>query len=242
MVRLRLHKFDVTSIADGSVVNIIGRRATGKTTLVRDILHHKRDVRFGAVVSPTQSVDGLYSDIVPPSCIHDEYSPRILEQFLGSCATHAKSFMVLDACMSDPASWREPHLARLLTDGPALNCTVVIAEPYATGIPRDLRTSVDWVFVFRENLLGNRTRLYDSVCSVFPSFDIFCQTLDACTAEDHECLVIDNTSRSRRLEDRVMWYKAATEHQTAETAGMMTKASSSSVRHSARIPRRPSSP
>jgi hypothetical protein len=32
--------------------------------------------------------------------------------------------------------------------------------------------------------------------------------LDA-TTENYECLVIDNTSKSNRLEDQVYWYKAA---------------------------------
>jgi hypothetical protein len=32
--------------------------------------------------------------------------------------------------------------------------------------------------------------------------------MDQCT-ENFECLVIDNTSRSNKLEDQVFWYKAA---------------------------------
>ena len=46
---------------------------------------------------------------------------------------------------------------------------------------------------------------------MFPTFDIFCQVMDQCT-ENYECLVIDNTSKSNKIEDQVYWYKAS-EHE-----------------------------
>ena len=45
---------------------------------------------------------------------------------------------------------------------------------------------------------------------MFPTFEIFCQVMNQCT-ENYECLVINNTVRSNKLEDCVFWYKA-TDH------------------------------
>lgn len=42
---------------------------------------------------------------------------------------------------------------------------------------------------------------------MFPTLESFCQVMDQCT-ENYECLVIDNTSKSNRLEEQVFWYKA----------------------------------
>ena len=42
---------------------------------------------------------------------------------------------------------------------------------------------------------------------MFPTFEAFCSVLDSCT-ENYECLVIDNNTRSKQLEDRVFWYRA----------------------------------
>ena len=42
---------------------------------------------------------------------------------------------------------------------------------------------------------------------MFPTFEIFCQVMDACT-ENFECLVIHNNAKSNKLEDQVFWYKA----------------------------------
>jgi hypothetical protein len=41
----------------------------------------------------------------------------------------------------------------------------------------------------------------------FPSFDMFCKVMDACT-ENYECLVLDNTVKSNKIQDCVFWYKA----------------------------------
>jgi len=63
------------------------------------------------------------------------------------------------------------------------------------------------VFILRENIVQNRKRIYDCYAGMFPSFDAFTQTLDQ-TTENFECMVIDNTAKSNRLEDTVFWYKA----------------------------------
>ncbi len=42
---------------------------------------------------------------------------------------------------------------------------------------------------------------------MFHNFEMFCQTMDACT-ENYECLVIHNGAKSNKLEDQVFWYRA----------------------------------
>ena len=78
---------------------------------------------------------------------------------------------------------------------------------YPVGIPPFLRTNIDYVFILRENVISNRKRIYEHYAGMIPSFDAFCQIMDNC-AEDYECLVIDNTTSSATLKDRVFWYKA----------------------------------
>jgi hypothetical protein len=42
---------------------------------------------------------------------------------------------------------------------------------------------------------------------MFYSFEMFCDVMDACT-ENYECLVINTSSKSNKLEEQVYWYKA----------------------------------
>ena len=78
---------------------------------------------------------------------------------------------------------------------------------YALGIPPNLRTNIDYVFILRENYVSNRKRLYENYAGMFPSFEVFCQVMDQCT-ENYECLVVHNNAKSNKLEDQVYWYKA----------------------------------
>ena len=80
---------------------------------------------------------------------------------------------------------------------------------YPLGIPPNLRTNIDYIFILRENIVANRKRIYDNYAGMFQNFEIFCQVMDQCT-ENYECLVIDNTTKSNKLEDNVFWYKADT--------------------------------
>jgi hypothetical protein len=66
---------------------------------------------------------------------------------------------------------------------------------------------VDYTFILRGNILGNRKRIYDHYTTAFLSFEYFCQILDN-TTESYECLVIKNGGESNKLCDQVFWYKA----------------------------------
>ena len=83
---------------------------------------------------------------------------------------------------------------------------------YPLGIPPNLRTNIDFIFILRENIVANRKRIYDNYAGMFQNFEIFCQVMDQCT-ENFECLVIDNTTKSNKIEDNVFWYKADTHPQ-----------------------------
>jgi hypothetical protein len=42
---------------------------------------------------------------------------------------------------------------------------------------------------------------------MFPTFESFAQIMDQCT-ENYECLVVNNNSKSNKLQDQIFWYKA----------------------------------
>jgi hypothetical protein len=66
---------------------------------------------------------------------------------------------------------------------------------------------VDYVFILREPYITNRKRIYDNFGSALPNFEFFCQIMDQCT-ENFECLVVNNNTRSNKIEDAIFWYKA----------------------------------
>ena len=87
-MNLELKKFDMRKITfkpnenQGPVVVLIGRRDTGKSFLVRDLLYFHQDIPIGTVISGTEAGNGFYAKMVPKLFIHDEYNTAIIENIL----------------------------------------------------------------------------------------------------------------------------------------------------------------
>jgi hypothetical protein len=92
-------------------------------------------------------------------------------------------------------------------NGRHVHTMFIVTMQYAMGIPPNLRTNIDYVFILREPYIANRKRIFDNYAGMFPTFESFCQVMDQCT-ENYECLVINNNAKSNRLQDQVFWYKA----------------------------------
>jgi hypothetical protein len=230
IMSLELKKFDMKSIQfkpnenKGPVVVLIGKRDTGKSFLVRDLLYYQQDIPIGTVISGTEEGNGFYSKMVPRLFIHNEYNSAIIENILKRQRTVLKqvkkemetykrttidprAFVILDDCLYDN-TWSRDKLMRLLfMNGRHWKVMLVITMQYPLGIPPTLRTNIDYVFILRENYIANRKRIYENYAGMFPTFESFCQVMDQCT-ENYECLVINNNSKSNKLNDQVFWYKA----------------------------------
>ena len=81
-MNLALKKFDLTNISSDKVCVFIGKRETGKSFLVKDLLYHHKDVPIGTVISGTESANCFYGNIVPSLFIHDAYTPEIVANTL----------------------------------------------------------------------------------------------------------------------------------------------------------------
>ena len=227
---LELKRFDMKNISfkpnenKGPVVVLIGRRDTGKSFLVRDLLYYQQDIPLGTVISGTEEGNGFYSSHVPKLFIHNEYNTIIVENVLKrqrqvlkqvrkdiemykKSAIDPRTFVILDDCLYD-ASWTKDKMMRLLfMNGRHWKVMLIITMQYPLGVPPNLRTNIDYVFILREPYIANRRRIYDNYAGMFPTFEAFCQVMDQCT-ENYECLVINNNSKSNKLQDQIFWYKA----------------------------------
>ena len=71
IMNLELKKFDMKKITfkpnenQGPVIVLIGRRDTGKSFLVRDLLYYHQDIPIGTVISGTEAGNGFYGKWFP---------------------------------------------------------------------------------------------------------------------------------------------------------------------------------
>jgi hypothetical protein len=227
---LELKRFDMKSISfrpnesKGPVIVLIGRRDTGKSFLVRDLLYYQQEIPIGTVISGTEEGNGFYGKMVPKLFIHNEYNTAIIENILKrqrnvlkqikkEMETYKRStidprtFVILDDCLYDNTWSRDKMMRLLFMNGRHWKVMLIITMQYPLGVPPTLRTNIDYVFILREPYIANRKRIYENYAGMFPTFESFCQVMDQCT-ENYECLVINNNSKSNQLHDQVFWYKA----------------------------------
>ena len=225
-MNLEIRRFDMSSITDDKVIVLIGKRDTGKSFLCRDILYRHKDIPVGQVISGTEAANGFYSKMVPEIFIHDEFKPSVVENMLkrqqlmikkmngqdgggggGGGLIDPRAFLILDDCLYDNSWAKDKNMRSVFMNGRHYKLLFLLTMQYALGIPPNLRTNIDYVFILRENYVSNRKRLYEHYAGMFPTFEMFCQVMDQCT-ENYECLVINNNSKSNKLSDQVFWYKA----------------------------------
>jgi hypothetical protein len=227
-MKLQLKKFDMASIEADKVVVMIGKRDTGKSYLCKDLLFYQKDIPVGTVISATEVANCFYGDMVPPLFIHNEYDEAVIQRVLirqqrvmaefkkneannqrfgGKKQVDPRTFVILDDCLYDNSWTKSKYVRALFMNGRHWKVFFIITMQYAMGIPPNLRTNIDYVFILRENIVQNRKRLFECYAGMFPTFEVFCQIMDQ-TTENYSCLVINNNSKSNKLEDQVFWYKA----------------------------------
>ncbi len=223
-MKLELRKFDPTKIKSDSVVVFIGKRNTGKSYCMKDILSYNRDIPVGVVVSPTERANGYFEKFIPKMLIYDELEEKIVSKFLsrqinitkdrkkelekhGSSTIDPRAFFILDDCMYNKAVTKDKNIRCIFMNGRHYKIFLLITMQHGLGLPPDLRSNIDYVFIFRNNIVKEREKIYNHYAGMFPTFDVFNQVMNQCT-ENFECLVIDNKIQSNNINDNVYWYKA----------------------------------
>ena len=105
-MNLQLRKFKPESITDDRVCVFIGKRNTGKSTLVKDIMYHKKHLPAGIVLSGTEEGNHFYSEFIPDLFVYGDYDRDAIERVMarqrklvGAGTKNCGAFMLLDDCM-----------------------------------------------------------------------------------------------------------------------------------------------
>ena len=99
----------------GSKIVVIGKPGTGKTTLITDLLYHKKHIfPIGLVVSGTEDSNGHYSQIFPSNFVHNKLYNNLIQNFIDRQKLSKKylanpwSILILDDCTDNPKLFNDP--------------------------------------------------------------------------------------------------------------------------------------
>lgn len=218
---VELKKFDMKKIPKDAVIVFIGKRRTGKSTLVKDFFYHNQDYGTGVVVSGTEKLNTFFADFIPKEYIHYNYNSQLVQNMLDAqqlVINHNKiapkekkvnqdAFLVLDDCFYDDTWKRDQPIKEIFFNGRHFKLTFILTMQYPIGISPAFRTNIDYVFILRETAPNNVENIYKNFCRANITLPEFKELLQHAT-QDYRCIVIDNTSQSNKLEDQIYWYKA----------------------------------
>lgn len=227
---LTFQSFDPDSVFCNQNTNILllGKKFTGKSTLIKHILYTMHKHRFPRIVvfSSTESSNMFYGNFVPQQWIYHECDPNIVERIVNAQKQIVATVKKVEAMTGKPSgvdtrlilvfddvvhnkSFLTKEVFRFLSyNSRHVNITFIIACQYLICIPLELRSNFDLVFVLRETTPVNRTKIYLNFFGCFEKKEIFFVILDALT-KNFECLVLNTMVTTINPEDMVFFFKAS---------------------------------
>ncbi len=213
---------------DGNQRYLLGDfTVTHNSTLIKDLLYSLRRMGMLVCMSGTEEGNEFYKSILHPLCVHGSYNKPVVSGIIKrqkaklkelnakgidplikpEAAASITTGLLLDDLGYDKKVMKENDIRQIFMNGRHWKICFIVSLQYMMDISPDLRTNIDFVFVLRDNIKSNQERLWKYFFGCFQKFSHFQQAFIKCT-DDYHCLVLDNTTKSTKLEDNVFWYKA----------------------------------
>jgi energy-coupling factor transporter ATP-binding protein EcfA2 len=213
MPSLNIRKFDPSTMKKDATVLLLGKRGTGKSTLLNDIMYHMHEAfNFGIAMSPTEESSQMLSELLPRSCVYNDFAEDAVGRMLKYQKKNVKRnprkmFIIMDDCAYDSRTLKGKNIREVFMNGRHRKIFIINAVQYMMDVPSFLRGQVDYVFAMRDNIIDQREKLWKFFFGMFSDYKDFSAVMDNCT-QDRGCIVINNTVNSTNPEDCVFWYCA----------------------------------
>jgi hypothetical protein len=222
--KLKIKRFDLKKMAENCTIAMIAKRASGKSYLTREILYHKRDLPAAIAISRTEKLNKFYGEFIPDIYIYDEFDTPILNKIFarqakmnednkkrlenGKKPKDDRLMIIMDDCMSSKGTWvKDQNILELFFNGRHHHLSFILTMQFALGIPPEMRSNFDYIFLLAEDFKSNRKRLYEHYAGMFPSLESFEKVFSDIT-QNYGVMVIDNRVHSTDITEKVYWYKA----------------------------------
>jgi RNAse (barnase) inhibitor barstar len=223
-MKLELKKFNPQEMKQDAVCVFIGKRRSGKSFCLKDILSNNCDFPIGIVLSGSEICNQFFQKFIPNILIYDEYKPEIIKRFLdrqikvtkqradeikkyGRSDIDPRAFIILDDVLYDKTWQNDKNIRSILMNGRHYSILTIITSQMPLGINPALRSQIDYVFIFKNNIIKEREKIYNHYAGICNSFEVFNKIMDS-TTENFEVMVIDNTTQNNSITDQIKWYKA----------------------------------
>jgi hypothetical protein len=231
MTTHELKEFDMSEISTKPNCNIIviGKRNTGKSTLIKYILYYIRNVvPMIIAMSGTERTNNFYKKILPEMLVYEEvdsnkFQPildrqiQLREKILNKKSkyknTNPNIALVLDDCV-DRTDWtKDDAINFFTTNGRHAALTFIVVTQESKKLPPSMRTNADYIFISKTNGFTERKKIRDDYLGMI-SDKKECDRIFSEYTKDYKFLVVDNVTKNTNVKNQLFWCKANPNIQT----------------------------
>jgi hypothetical protein len=220
MGEISIKKFDPEILPADAVILVLGKRSSGKSALIVDLMFHMRkklDLCIG--FNTTEESSHTLTKITHPAFIFYEYDNPRLRKILDyqrdlvkmSDASGKQRWKrigcVLDDCGDDTKIFKLKEIVEIHKMGRHRKLFFINATQYAIDMPASLRGQVDFVIAFSHINAMEREKLYKYYFGVFKSMKEFDNVFIECT-KGFDCMILDARKKSYNPSECCYWYRA----------------------------------
>lgn len=182
--------FNLLQLPTSATVVLIGKRFSGKTTTIMNIMHHFMNIfEFGYVICASNATREIYRDSIPNAFIHAGISADMIERIVSYQEMRSKKgnikpiFIIFDDLNFDQKLLRSTSMFKLFANGRHYKIFLLLSLQYLKGIGPNCRGNIDAVILHRETVLKNQKKLFDDYACGFKTFDEFRHVFDEVAKE-----------------------------------------------------------
>lgn len=211
MSDLKIDKFPAKNFKPYSNIVIIGKRETGKSSVIKWICYYKhKRIRFPIVISDTALLQGMFKGIIPDNLIHRKFNIGALENLKNMQEYIRKAYdrgepkwtkskkdaiIILDDISNLDKNWQKEDVVKVFfTAGRHYFTDVIISIHDVMLLNPGFRGNTDYIIITKVTDQPSYEKIYKNYWNpAFGDRKTFNQILTKCT-EGFKCLVIDNKS------------------------------------------------
>ena len=225
-LQVQPNKFDLKSLKSRSSCLIIGEKHSGKTTLIKELIHHfdkDCNIKTGFIYCNSKSDLSVYNKFCSKTFIYNDFNLMLekainrQEQFIKEYTEgkHKETYekdssllVVIDDIIDMSLLTSNTDFMNIIFNGKCYNITLIVSIQSVNIFPSNSRQNLDMIFLFNTDNEREIKKMYDSFAGMFPSEKVFKIVLQDYT-KGYQTLILDMTGGPKAsLNDRIKTYKA----------------------------------